>query len=465
MRATHQVAHVVRIVFLARLLTPDDFGLFGIGVLVLTIVNGLSASGFRSAVIHHRDAPPREYLGVLWSVGLLRGAVLGMLVYASSGSVAIFFVEPQVEAVVKVLALMPLIGSLENPALVELERGVQLKGTAIPPMVSSVVDLAVSIPIAVVTGSVWALVWGHIGGQCAAVAASYAVRPWRPHMDFDRKKIRKLFQYGKWLTGGSALHLVYNNGDDLAVGKLLGSADLGLYRLAYSLSNMPADYITKLVGQVAFPAYSELQARPRQLREAYETTLLLVSSLAIPMAVGLCLLAPEGVEYFLGAKWIPMVPALQLLAGWGLIRAVGANSGPLYQAVGRPDVGTKIQFAKVVTLVPMLVVAFAYGGLTAVAAAIVLNALLVAPWNFRAQFRLSGSSPGRILGLLGPAILATVLMAGLIGVLKALGWSKGVGGVALVVAVGALFYFLVLAILDARSEQKIRSSLHRIFVT
>lgn len=462
MRATHQLAQVVRTVFLARLLSPDDFGLFGIGLLILTIVNAVSNPGFRSAVVHYRDVRVSEVLGVLWSVSLLRGLLLAALICTTSGVAASFFSEPDVELVVRALAAVPLIGSLENPAIVELRRDVRLKGTVLPRMASSIVNLGVALPVAAVTGSVWALVWGFVAGKTAAVAASYWVRPWRPRLEFDGQVFRKLFSYGKWLTGGSILHLIYNNGDDLAVGKLLGSDELGLYRLAYSISNMPADYVTRLVGQVAFPTFSELQHQPEQLREAYERTLLLVSSLSIPMAVGIFLMAPEVVEHVLGAKWLPMVPALRLLAAWGLIRSLGANSGPLYRAVGRPDIGTKIQFAKVITLVPMLVAAFVYGGLTAVAVAVTLNALLVDPWNFSIQFRLSGSSLGRVVRRLTPVVLATVAMGALVVVVKILRWATGTLGTGLVVAGAGLVYFVLLAACDHWLGRRIRSSILRI---
>ncbi len=126
---------------------------------------------------------------------------------------------------------------------------------------------------------------------------------------------------------------------------------LGFYQLAYRISNMPATEITRVISQVTFPAYSKLQDNTPKLREAYLKVLQVTAFLSFPIAGLIFLLAPDFTKIFLGEKWMPMVAAMQVLVMWGLIRSIGATTGPIFYAVGRPKIGTKLQFIQLILLV------------------------------------------------------------------------------------------------------------------
>ena len=129
-------------------------------------------------------------------------------------------------------------------------------------------------------------------------------------------------------------------GDDIFVGKLLGATALGFYQMAYRISNMPATEITHVISQVTFPAYSKLQDNIPKLREAYLKVLQLTAFLSFPIAGLIFILAPDFTKIFLGEKWMPMVPAMQILCIYGVLRSLAATGGPLILARGKPHIQT-----------------------------------------------------------------------------------------------------------------------------
>ncbi len=129
---------------------------------------------------------------------------------------------------------------------------------------------------------------------------------------------------------------------------------LGFYQMAYRISNMPATEITHVISQVTFPAYSKLQDNVPKLREAYLKTLQLTALLSFPIAGLIFILAPDFTKIFLGEKWMPMVPAMQILALEGLLRSIAATTGPIFQSVGKPEIETKWQIVRLFLIVILI---------------------------------------------------------------------------------------------------------------
>jgi O-antigen/teichoic acid export membrane protein len=168
------------------------------------------------------------------------------------------------------------------------------------------------------------------------------------------KKARELFGFGKWVLGSSILMFLIIQGDDIFVGKLLGVTALGFYQLAYRISNMPATEITHIISRVTFPVYSKLQDDIPKLREAYLKVLQFTAFLSFPIAGLIFVLAPDFTKIFLGEKWMPMVPAMQVLVFWGLIRSIGATTGPIIYAAGKPKILTRYQLFQLITLIILI---------------------------------------------------------------------------------------------------------------
>lgn len=379
LRITHRLLGLLRTLILARLLSPKDFGLVGIALLVISTLETFSNTGFNQALVQKKDSA-KQYLDTAWTVQILRGLILSMVLFISAPYAAKFFKEPSAELVIKIFSLSLLFNGFRNIGIIYFQKELEFHKQFYYSLSIAITNLIVAIPLAFIIRNVWALVAGAIAGNVTGLVTSYIVHPYRPRFHFEVAKAKELYTFGRWIFASSILLFLLTQGDDILVGKLLGTTALGFYQMAYLISNLPATEITHVISQVAFPAYSKLQDNLPKLREAYLNVLQITVFLSFPIAGLIFALTPEFTKLFLGEKWMPMVPAMQILTLWGLIRSIGATTGPLFQAVGRPEIVTKLQFVKFGLLVILIYPLTIQWGIIGTSLAIIINALLVMPF-------------------------------------------------------------------------------------
>lgn len=349
LNGTDKLLRLVRIIVLARLLAPEDFGLFGITMLALSALDRLTKTGFNVALIQ-KPKDIRNDLDTAWLIQVGRGLILATVLVAIAPLVASFFDEPDAATLVRWLAVVAALRGFKNIGVVYFRKEIEFHKQFIFRLSSTVPDLLVALTTAVILQNAWALVLGLIAGSLTQTTFSYLIHPYRPRFRFDRDRAKDLFDFGKYITAQSTVLFLLTEGDDVIVGKVLGATSLGLYQVAYKLSNIAATQITHVISGVTFPAYSKLQAQPRKLQRALLRTLATVTFLALPVAGGLGVLAPDITSIFLGQQWLPMVPAMQAMCIFGALRAISATFGPVYRALARVDVPLKISLTQLVVL-------------------------------------------------------------------------------------------------------------------
>jgi len=353
LRIVNRIFGLIRIIILARLLAPNDFGLFGIAMLALATLQGFSRTGFDQALIQKKE-DTEPYLNSAWTVQIIRGFILAIILLVGAPLVGIFFEEPRAIMLVRVLGASVFLESLKNIGIVYFQKEMEFHKQFVYQFSGTIADIAVAIPAALILRSVWALVFGLLAGNFVRVIVSYIIHPYRPSFRLDWDKNKELFNFGRWILGSGVLVFLITQGDDIFVGKLLGVTMLGFYQMAYRISNMPATEITHVISQVTFPAYSKLQDDIPKLREAYLKVLQATSFLSFPIAGLIFVLAPDFTRIFLGEKWMPMVPAIMVLVWWGVIRSLVASMSPIFLAVGKPNILTKMQFFQTILLFTLI---------------------------------------------------------------------------------------------------------------
>ncbi|MGB2630823.1 MAG: lipopolysaccharide biosynthesis protein, partial [Candidatus Omnitrophota bacterium] len=341
---------VVRTIVLARLLSPDDFGLMGIAILAINMLETFSQTGIETALVHKKENI-EAYLDIAWTIQVTRSVILFVLLYFGAPLVAHFFNSPQALRVVRILAFLELFRGMKNIGTVYFQKELRFDKQFVLGFSGIAVNIAVSLTLAFVLRNVWALVYGSLSGAFVVLIMSYILQPYKPRIRLETLKIKELLDFGKWLLGSSILGFLITQGDDIFVGKLLGITALGLYQIAYHFSNAPATEITHVISRVTFPVYSKIQDNIPRLRDAYFNVLQLTASLSFPLAALIFVMAADFTKIFLGDKWMSMVPAMRVLAIWGLIRSVGATAGPFFYAIGRPKVIAKLQFLQLILLI------------------------------------------------------------------------------------------------------------------
>nr|QNO41761.1 lipid II flippase MurJ [Methanosarcinales archaeon ANME-2c ERB4]QNO42739.1 lipid II flippase MurJ [Methanosarcinales archaeon ANME-2c ERB4] len=341
-------------IILARLLAPADFGLLAIGLLAINSMGLLRDLGFGAALIYKKDDSDHTAANTAFMLLPIIASVLFVLAYLSAPYVAMFFDTAAVEPIVRVLALTFIISSFGTVPSMLLEKELEFKKKVLPETVPVAGYACVTIGLALHGYGVWSLVYGQIVSAVLMAVLIWVVSDWRPTFKFDRGVARELFGYGKHILGASVVIFLITNIDDAIIGRMLGMEALGFYTMAYTISNLPATQITHLVSRVMFPAYSKLQDDRDALRRAYLKTLKYVSMLSIPAAFGIFVIAPDFVSVVLGVKWMPAVPALQVLCFFGLSRSIAATTGSIFQATGRPEILLKTSFIQLIVMVLLI---------------------------------------------------------------------------------------------------------------
>ncbi len=437
---TDRVLQLAMVVFVAGLIGPEEFGLMGIALLVVSALRRLTELGVDASLVQHEDSDVDRYLNTAWTLKIGRGVGLFVIVLVCAPAIALLFGEWEAETVIRAIGLSILVQSLANPGLLYLQKNLEFHKEFVYKLSGRLTYVVIAVGYALHFHSVWALVLGHIAGTTVRTTMSYVVHDYRPRLAFDRGLATEMMTYGKWVFGSSILGFLGNEGDDVFVSWALGAASLGIYQMGYRISNAPATEITHTISRVVFPTYASLQHDTDALRRGYLSALQLIAFVSFPMAVGIALAIPSFTGVFLGADWSPMVLPAQLLAIYGLLHSFRTAAVPLFRAVGRPDFDTKIRALKLAFIVVLIYPASQLYGLVGVSLVIVGNAAVANPATHYLALRLVEGKPTELLALFAYPALGTTVMA-----LCVIGAERGVDAspavmLALTVIVGVVAY-------------------------
>jgi O-antigen/teichoic acid export membrane protein len=434
---------------LTRVLSPRQFGLMGIALVSVGALNSVSNLGVNAAIIHESTDALDRHLDTAWVLEVARYALTALLLVLGAPLVGRLFGEPAVVPLLRVVALAPLARGFKNPGIVAVRKELEYHRYFVYRTSGSVAQFVVGVAWALVSPTVWALVAAFVAADVTRTVASYLVHDYRPGRAFDLGVARDLVGYGKWVTGSSILVFLYSQGDDVLVGALLTASALGFYQLAYRFSNAPATELSEVVAEITFPAMSKLQDDPRALRTGFLRVLKLTSLVAFPAAAGIAVTARPFVAATLGREWLPMVPAMQLLATYGLLRAIGLTFQPVWKAVGRPDYQTKLSVVRIALLAVLLVPATTRFGIVGTASVLVaVSVVPMLPLNVAVTVRTIDVGYGEVFAELAYPLVATAAMAGAVLAVRTTLAATAVLEFPVLVLTGIVTYALAVVLVD-----------------
>jgi O-antigen/teichoic acid export membrane protein len=339
----------VKLLVLARLLNPLDFGLFSVALITINTALTLTDVGMIPALVQKEQIEERHYHAA-WSVGLTRSFAISAFLIVTAPYIAELFSEPRATRILQFLALRPLIDAVASIKIAEHFRNLRFRSPAIIFLSGAIVDAIVSILLAITWG-VWAMVVGALAGSIIAVFVSYVMAPHRPKICMVRAVARPLIRFGQWIfisgvftaTGIMMLQMV--------VSRTLGVESLGLYFLSLKLAFMPLTATSKVVGDVAFPIYARLQNDGEQSTRAFQTIFSGMFAVLFPVHVLLIVLAPAFVEHILGPQWTGTDSIIRILAFAGIIQIFQEAVVPVLNGHGKPKKVAVLQGAESLLLV------------------------------------------------------------------------------------------------------------------
>ena len=352
-RIIQQLFTIAKLVIIARILSPADFGLIGIALLTITTLEAFSQTGFQAALIQTKK-DIKSYLDTAWTLLVLRGLILFIILLYIAPYISTFFKTPDAKPLIQIIGFSILFQAFTNIGVIYFQRDLEFNKQVFYQFSGTLTEFVVAISAVFILRNVWALVLGLLAGNTIKCLLSYFIHPYRPHFSLDLEKTKELFKFGKWVLASSILVFLITQGDDIFVGRLIGITALGLYQMAFRISNMPTTEITHVISQVTFPAYSKLQTDLPKLREAYLKVLQLTAFFSFLIAGLILVLSPVFIQIFLGEKWQSIVPSMQVLVLAGLLRSIAATSGYLFYAVSKPKIDMQWQVIRFLILVILI---------------------------------------------------------------------------------------------------------------
>ena len=367
----------VKLIVIARILTPFDLGLFGIIMLPYGLVEVATESGINQALVQSRK-DHKLYLSSAWLAFIFRGVLLFSVLYLSAPFISRYY-QQDLTLMIRLVALTPIFKGLANPGVIMFKKYFQYKQEFFYQAVISLSESIGTIVFCLWLKSVIALPLGVVIGGLTTLIISFLVTQFdwvKPQI----KKIIELYRYGRWVTLGTFISYVNDQGDDFLVSKMLGANALGFYQTAYKISNLPTTQGAGLIYQVIFPLFSSIQRETVRLKRGLIKALLITFALSFGFSAVVYLLAPFLVNLFFGPAWLPLIPALNVLLLFGLTRPLISVSAAVFDAVGRPKTIAGLNLIRLLIMVVLLFPLTKTYGIVGTAWAVVIAQICVYPW-------------------------------------------------------------------------------------
>ena len=344
----------VRVAILARVLSPEDFGVFGIASLVLAFLEIFTETGVNVFLVQKKNNF-QEYLDTAWVVSVVRGIFISVTLFLVAPAIGSFFSSPESTSIIRFIALAPLIRGFINPSIVGFLKNMQFSNEFRLRSSVYIFDGITAIIFSLLLKNPFGIVIGIIAGVLLELILSYIFVKPCPRFGFDYGYAKEIVSRGKWVTLSGIFNYLAQNSDDIVVARILGSTPLGLYQIAYKVSTLPLTEVTEAVGKVTFPTYTRDNNNKRVLRSNFIYTSLVVFLLVVVFGVFIYLFPEPIIKMLLGEKWLDAAAVLKILAVFGVIRAGIGLCHSLFFAVGRQDMVAKISFIQFVVLVMFIV--------------------------------------------------------------------------------------------------------------
>lgn len=332
---------MVLAIILARLLSPADFGLLALAMIIFNAANLFTDMGMRPTVVQTKEDINKvaHYAFVIVMASSMAFTLVSALLAQPLANLL-----GGSEGLVSVIRWMSIYVTIDGLWIIPealLRRDLRFKELGLSQLPSEISSTVISIVLAWMGFGVWSLVIGNCAGQFLRAALLWGYyRPWiwlRPQK-WDKDILRGMFKYGMPSMGSGLIRYAQGQIDTFVIGRQLGTTSVGLYNKALTLTGRLSDTLTSAIfGNVLFPSYAKMQDDRPRLARAYLKSTKMVFLMIVPMSVGMAITAPLLIPVLLGPKWVPMIPIWEIFALYGLMRPIATNAAPLFQAVGEPQ--------------------------------------------------------------------------------------------------------------------------------
>lgn len=373
--AANKVITTVTTLVLARLLSPGDFGVIAVALMVVSFLYWFGGLSFANTVVLRQDLDDLG-LGTAFTIMLVTGALATAVAAAASPAVAALFGNSRITGVLLAMSSLFLLTSVSSFYDALLQRELEFRRRFVSLAVQTVSYAVVAIALAVAGAGIWSIVVGQIASGLAYAVTLLWLSPRRVRLRFRRGIARSLMVTGRGFLAQGMTVFVRQNADNVTVGHVFGTTALGFYSMAYRLGDLSYWAISDPVARVTFPAFARSQARGEDIRRPFLSVLRLVALVGCPIGVLLSGAAEPFTRAIFGEKWLPMVGALSVLGIWSALRPIDTTLFWALNSIHRADLVGWISLVILFPLIPGFIIAVSVGHLQAVATVVVIDTLI-----------------------------------------------------------------------------------------
>ena len=459
---------IVSLLILARILTPEDFGVAALALVSLTALEVIGGFSFELALIKDQKAGREDYNSV-WTLAIIRNLVIGGLLLVGADLFAGFFEEERLSAVLRVLAIGVFIEGFHNVGAVDFRKELQYDKEFRLNFGATLTQFGTTIVLAILLQSYWALIGGVVMSRVVKTILTYKMHPYRPSLTLTRWK--HIMRFSRWLVLGNIINYIYNQFPVIVLGKTVSKHALGVFHVGQEMATFPTVRVIAPVLQVIFPGLAKISDDRSLTGRAVRELMAILAFIAFPAALGLSFVAPEVVPVLLGGDWSEAVPVIQVLAIYGLFRVWQSNAEMIFLAQDKAHLVMNMRLVGAIAQVILVSLAVTYWDVLEACYAMAAAAAIAGFAAVYASARVVGLTATDYVRATWRPILCSVAM---IGVLEA--WRTASAGsqfaenpilaLVMVVALGVSTYFLCHSIISllVKSDPDLETDVIRDFV-
>jgi len=347
-------------IVLARLLVPRDFGLIGMITIFIAISQSFIDSGFSQALIRKKDCSQADYSTVFY-FNLLVGIVFYLLLFFSAGAISIFFKEPQLKLLVRVLGINLIISSLTIIQITQLTKRIDFKLQTRITVIFSIGSGVISIWMALNGFGVWSLVAKSLSQYALQTFFLWIWNGWRPSWLFDKKSFKEMFAFGAKLLISGLIDTTFKNIYYLVIGKYFSAVELGYYTRANQFQSLPSQNLTGIIQRVSYPVLASIQDDKIKLKSAFKKLTKSTMLVSFVLMIGMSAVAKPLVLTLIGEKWLPSVIYLKMLCIVYMLYPLHVLNLNMLKVQGRSDLFLRLEILKNMIAIPIIIISVFFG--------------------------------------------------------------------------------------------------------
>lgn len=402
-------------IVLARLLSPKEFGLIGMTTIFFAVSESFIKSGFNEALIRKKNCTQTDYSTVFF-FNLIVGFLFYLILIISAPAIAKFFKEPELKAIIRILAFVLIIDSFRIIQHTILSKRVDFKLLTRISLFASGVSGIIGIIMAFKGFGVWSLVVTALTKQTLNSILLWLWNKWRPSWEFSKESFKELFGFGSKLLISGLIDTIYKNIYYLIIGKYFSAKDLGFYTRANNFSNFPSNIITNIMSRVSYPVLAQMQDDPVLLKAGYRKLIRSIMLITFVFMFGLAAVAEPMIITLIGEKWRPSIVYLQLLCFASMLYPLHALNLNMLKVQGRSDLFLKLEIIKKILAIPVIFIGIFFG-IKIMIVGVIFNSLIAYYLNSYWSGKYIGYSMKNQIKDILPSFFLSVLMLVLVSML------------------------------------------------